>query len=274
MSLTRIRLFSRIPPNNVAFTVSGLVSGEDRVLVGPRTGSVLDRGQWLVATAITTLATTALIVKTGTDTVNFPDAEENWPDSGTGTDVSRLRIARDDGIYQRIPYDSHDGDDTFTLGTPVMGAQQVDVVLAAGTFTRVGGGSFIAEGFEQGSRFTGAVFTNGGNNADFTVDSVTATVITVVDNTGMVDETGSGDETITGIGWDFSDATDGTGPSGWDSSEAAVNNEVFLAFIDVLASSTTATFTGVHTGGSDRDLFVRVRDLPGYRRRRTGGSCS
>ena len=32
-----------------------------------------------------------------------------------------------------------------------------------------------------------------------------------------------------------------------------------LAFIDVLASATTASFTGVH-GGTNRDLFVRVRD--------------
>ena len=250
---------SRVPPNNVLFTVSGLVSGEDRVLVGPRTGTALDRAQWLVSTGLAALNETVLVVKTGTDTVPFPDAEENWPDSGAGVDVSRLRIERDDGIYQRIPYDSHDGTDTFTLGTPVMAAQQVDVVLAAGTFTRVGGGSFITEGFEQGSRFTGAVFANAGNNTDFTVDSVTATVITVVDNTGMVDETGTGDETITGIGWDFSDATEGTGPSGWDSSEAAVNKNVFMAFIDVLASGTTATFTGVH-GGTNRNLFVRVRD--------------
>ena len=250
---------SRIPPNNVSFTVSGLVSGEDRVLVGPRTGTALDRGQWLVSTAITALNVTALVVKTGTDTVPFPDAEENWPDSGADADITRLRIARDDGIYQRIPYDSHDGTDTFTLGTPTTAAQQIDVVAASGTFTRVGGGSFITEGYEQGARFTGAAFTNGGNNTDFTVDSVTATVITVVDNTGMVNETGGGDETLTGIGWDFSDATEGTGPSGWDSSEAAVNNNVFLAFIDVLASGTTASFTGVHAG-TNRDLFVRVRD--------------
>lgn len=251
---------SRVPPNNVLFTVSGLATGEDRVLVGPRTGTALDRGMWLVSTALTTISETALVVKTGTNTVPFPDAEENWPASGIGAGVSRLRIERDDGIYQRIPYDSHDGTDTFTLGTPVSAAVQIDVVAASGTFTRASG-SFLTDGFEQGSRFTGANFANGGNNTDFTVDTVSSDglTITVVDNTGMVDETGTGDETLTGIGWDFSDATEGTGPSGWDSSQAAVDQNVFLAFIDVLADSDTVSFTGVH-GGSNRNLFVRVRD--------------
>ena len=241
---------SRIPPNNVQFTVSGLVSGEDRVLVGPRSGTTLDRGQWLVSTALTTLTETSLVVKTGTDTVPFPDAEENWPATGIGDDVSRLRIERNDGIYARVPYDSHDGTDTFTLGTPVNAAVQIDVVAAAGTFTRASG-SFITDGFDPGCTFTGSGFANGGNNAQFVVDTVTATVITVVDNTGMVNETGSGDEVLTSDGWNFS-----TGQNG---DNAAVNNDVFIAFIDKLASATSISFTGVH-GGTNRDLFVRVRD--------------
>ena len=257
---------SRIPPNNVTFTVSGLVSGEDRVLVGPRTGSALDRGQWLVSTALTALAETALVVKTGTDTVPFPTSpdERNWPSTGVGTDVSRLRIERDDGIYQRIPYDSHDGTDTFTLGTGATGTINIEVSQVGGTggqFDRISAGSFLTDGFEQGARFTGAGFTNGGNNTTFTVDTVTATTIVVVDDTGMVNESaGGGNETLTINGWDFSNATEGTGPSGWDSSEAAVNNDVFMAFIDVLASATTVSFTGVHDAGADRLLFVRVRD--------------
>jgi hypothetical protein len=240
---------SRVPPNNVSFTVSGIVSGEDRVLVGPRAAGVLDRGQWLINTALTSLTTTAVVLKTGTDTVPFPNAEENWPATGIGADVSRLRIQRDNGIYGRIPYDSHDGTDTFTLGTPVNAAVQIDVVATAGTFTRASG-SFLTDGFEPDCTFTGSNFANGGNNAQFTVATVTATVITVKNNTGMVDETGSGDELLTSNGWDFLTTSGG---------EAAVNNEVFLAFIDVLATATSVSFTGVH-GGTNRDLFVRVRD--------------
>lgn len=254
---------ARVPPNNVVFTVSALVSGEDRVLVGPRSGSDLDRGQWLVSTALTALAETSLVVKTGTDTVPFPDADENWPDAGNKGLVSRLRVERDDGIYQRLPYDSHDGTNTFTLGTGSTGSIDCEVEQVGGTggqFVRQDAGNFITDGFEKGARFTTTGFTNAGNNSTFTVDSATASTIVVVDDTSMVNESGGGgDETFTVNGWDFSDATEGTGPSGWDSSEAAVDNNVFMAFIDALASASTVTFTGVH-GGTDRDLFVRVRD--------------
>jgi hypothetical protein len=252
---------SRQAQNNVSFTVSGLVAGEDRVLVGPRTGTSLDRGQWLLSTALTANNETACVVKTGTDTVPFPDAEENWPDTGIGADVSRLRIERDDGIYQLIPYDSHDGTDTFTLGTPVTGTINIEVSgvgATGGQFDRITAGSFLTDGFEQGARITGAGFTNAGNNATFTVDSVTATTIVVVDDTGMVNESGGGgNETLTSAGWDFATVT--VGPSGWNADTAAVNQNVFMAFIDVLASATSVSFTGVH-GGTDRDLFVRVRD--------------
>jgi hypothetical protein len=242
---------SRTPPNNVLFSVTGLIAGEDRVLVGPRTGTALDRGQWLVATALTVNAETLLVVKTGTDTVPFPDAEENWPSTGIGADVSRLRIERDDGIYKRIPYDSHDGTDTFTLGTPATSGILMSVNSGAGTITRAAG-SYLTDGFENGCRFTGANFPSGGNNATFTAATVTDTVITVVDSTGMVTESGDGDETCTSNGWDFS-----TGTAGMDN--AAVNNDAFLAFIDLLADAATESFTGVH-GGTNRNLFVRVRD--------------
>jgi len=243
----------RTPPNNVVFTVSGLVAGEDRVLVGPRSGSALDRGQWLVSTLLSSETETSLVVKTGTDTVPFPDAEENWPDTGIGSDNSRLRIERDDGIYARVPYDSHDGNNTFTLGTPNTGTATIEVNATNGTFNRLADGDFLAEGFEHGSVFTGSGFTNGGNNAQFLVASANASLITVYDSTGMVTESGGGgNEVLASDGWDFS-ATN-------DSANAAVNNDVFMAFIDVLADATSETFTGVHTTANDRNLFVRVRD--------------
>ena len=40
---------------------------------------------------------------------------------------------------------------------------------------------------------------------------------------------------------------------------ASVDNDVFLAYIDVLASTDEEGFTGVYKG-SDRNLLVRVRD--------------
>lgn len=246
---------SRQPPNNVVFTVSGLVSGQDRVLVGPRTGTSLDRGQWLIATTlndgIAVTPETALVVSTGTDTVPFPDAEENWPDSGIGAGTSRLRIERDSGIYSRIPYDSHDGNNTFTLGTPDTGVTAMSVVGNA-DFTRAAG-SFLDDGFEPGCVFTSTGFTNAGNNSQFVVDTVTATTITPTDTTGMVTEGAGVNEQIASDGWEFNN-----GDSSTDFGNATAGNDVFLAFIDVLASATTATFTGVHS--TNRNLFVRVRD--------------
>jgi len=104
-----------IPPNNVLFTVSGVVSGEDRVLVGPRTGSVLDKGQWLLNTALTGGSEVAVVVKTGTDTVPWPANEINWPATGQSSDPSSLRVELDSGIYRRVDYESHDSTDTFTI---------------------------------------------------------------------------------------------------------------------------------------------------------------
>jgi len=158
----------RTPPNNVLFTVSGLISGQDRVLVGPRNGTSLDRGQWLVATALTGGTETVLVVKTGTDTVPFVATEINWPDSGLAAENSSLRIQLDSGIYRRVDYESHNGTNTFTFDTA-------------------------------------------------------------------------------GAPWSFS------------SDNASVDNNAFMAFIDVLADAGSETFTGVHDT-TDRDLFVRVRD--------------
>ena len=155
---------SNIPPNNVVFTVSGVVSGEDRVLVGPRTGTALDTGQWLLATALTSATETAVVVKTGTDTVAWPANEINWPDAGGSGTVTSIRVQLDNGIYKNQDYTSHDSIDTFTIPSTA-----------------------------------------------YNVDG------------------------------------------------AAINQEVFMAFIDVLATGTSETFTGVHDT-VNRDLFVRVRD--------------
>ena len=71
------------------------------------------------------------------------------------------------------------------------------VVLAtAGTITRPEG-SWLDDGYRVGMEVTFAGFTNGGNNAAFVIGELTDTVITVVDNTGLVNETGGGDETAT-----------------------------------------------------------------------------
>ena len=70
---------------------------------------------------------------------------------------------------------------------------------SAGTYTRTAGGSgsFETDGFRVGMDFTASGFT-GSNNGTRTISIVTATVITVTDNTNMTTETGTADERVRG----------------------------------------------------------------------------
>ena len=89
------------PPNNVTFTVSGLVSGEDRVLVGPEDGSGgLDLDQLSTSGTLSGAAVTTLTVST-----TIPS---DTPSSGT------IRVLRDSGAYSRIEYSAYSGSD-FTI---------------------------------------------------------------------------------------------------------------------------------------------------------------
>lgn len=86
------------PPNNVTFTVNGIVSGEDRVLVGPANGSALRTDQFDLNTAVTG-ASTSVIVETGSETIGASTPNQtDTPTSGT------LRVKGDDGVYHRVPY--------------------------------------------------------------------------------------------------------------------------------------------------------------------------
>jgi len=86
------------PPNNVTFTVNGIVSGEDRVLVGPANGSALRTDQFDLNTAVTG-ASTSVIVETGSETIGASTPNQtDTPTSGT------IRVKGDDGVYYRVPY--------------------------------------------------------------------------------------------------------------------------------------------------------------------------
>jgi len=88
------------PPNNVTFTVYGLVSGEDRVLV-TNDSSGIDTTQMLLNTTLSGAAETAVIV----DTIPV-----DTPQTGT------LRVVLDDGRNRAVAYTSWTGA-TFTIGS-------------------------------------------------------------------------------------------------------------------------------------------------------------
>lgn len=90
------------PPNNVTFQVTGLTSGEDRVLVGPSSGgTTLDTAQLTLNTSLTG-STTSIVV-----TATIPS---DTPSSGV------IRVQNDDGFYVRVPYSAYSGS-TFTVTT-------------------------------------------------------------------------------------------------------------------------------------------------------------
>jgi len=92
----------RNAPNNVTFTVQGIIAG-DRVLVTNDNGGDVDFGQLTVNGALTGAAVTSVVV----DAPAFSDI----PSTGT------LRLQRASGTYSRHTYSNFDGTDTFTIAS-------------------------------------------------------------------------------------------------------------------------------------------------------------
>ena len=96
---------TQVPPNNVVWTISGLVVG-DRVLVMKKhaSNSDFDFAEMTLNTTLSGPSETVIDVGTG----NIP---ADAPSTGT------LRVELDDGRYRRIDYTGHDGDDQFTIAS-------------------------------------------------------------------------------------------------------------------------------------------------------------
>lgn len=88
------------PPNNVTFTVLGVVSGEDRILVTTDAAGDIDTDHYTLNGGLTGGAVTAVVVNGSIDS--------DTPSSGT------IRIERDSGAYTRHPYSAWTGS-TFTI---------------------------------------------------------------------------------------------------------------------------------------------------------------
>jgi len=88
------------PPNYVTFTVTGLISGEDYILVGPADGGVLDLNQFSLQTTLSADNVTAVVIGT-----TIP---ADTPSSGT------IRVEDDNGVYRRLHYSSW-ATSTFTI---------------------------------------------------------------------------------------------------------------------------------------------------------------
>jgi hypothetical protein len=98
--LTDLTNTTRQPPNNVTFSVGGLVIGEDRVLVTPELAGVINTTQYTLNGALTGAAVGSVVVN---GTISS-DAEQ------PGT----LRVVNNSGFEVLLPYTSFTGS-TFTL---------------------------------------------------------------------------------------------------------------------------------------------------------------
>ena len=97
--ITALDGVTRNPPNNQTFYVSGVVSGEDYVLLGLNDGGTdVDYGQFLVSTTLVG-ADSSVILKAGTETPGTgTQSEKDTPTTGT------IRVLGDDGVYHVITY--------------------------------------------------------------------------------------------------------------------------------------------------------------------------
>lgn len=94
----------RNPPNLVTFTVSGLVAGEDYILVGPGNSGALVENQFTLNGALTGAAVTSVVVNEA--------IPADTPASGT------LRIQRANGAFSRHTYSAYNaGTKTFTIAS-------------------------------------------------------------------------------------------------------------------------------------------------------------
>ncbi|MHC4988084.1 MAG: hypothetical protein ACYTFX_06260 [Planctomycetota bacterium] len=125
------------------------------------------------------------------------------PDLNTITPVDYAKAGQIDEAVQVYGDKQNTPSDTTAYSGSVATAasQTITVVAAAGTFTR-SAGSYLTDGFEPGHRFTptGSV----GNTGIYTVDTVTALVITIKEDewSSLSDDTGGGDEQLTVNGFD------------------------------------------------------------------------
>lgn len=214
------------PPNNVSFSVGGIIHDEDRVLVGPEDGAGglrVDQCQVATGEAITV---TAGSVSSATSGAGVVVLASNTESIGTGTPSAKdtpaagtIRVQDANGILQIINYTG------FTVGT---GEIDFTGCTGSGTWTAAAANdSFISyiDTLALGSTITAGSFVVG---VEYEIKTIGTTDFTLI---GAASNTVGLRFTATGVGT-------GTG--------------------DAYQVGTTASFNAVYD--SDRSLFIRVRD--------------
>lgn len=230
-TLTDLQANTINPPNNVSFSVSGLESGEDRVLVGPR-GNVFQYDNEAVAafTVGETLtfgngatAVVAEVLDQGTSgrlivgpITGTPPPDNNSITGGSSGATANVNGAVAATINTRM----------LTLATDLTTGTETSVVVNEAIPTDIP------------SSGTLRVINDSGFHVYLTYSSYTGSTFT-----------------ISSYAFNGTDENDAATTAG---GVAGVDPNVYVTWIDKLAASATESVTVVYS--ADRPLFVRVRD--------------
>lgn len=100
--MTALDTNTYFPPNNVTFTVSGLVADEDYILVGPASAGALNTAQFTLNGALTGATVTSVVIN--------GSIPQDTPSSGF------IRITRANGLISKHAYSAWTGS-TFTIAS-------------------------------------------------------------------------------------------------------------------------------------------------------------
>jgi hypothetical protein len=126
------------------------------------------------------------------------------------------------------------------------GVQTIDVSATAGTYTR-SSGSFITDGFMPGMSVNMKGHALGSNTSTRIIETVTATVITVTDNTGLTDESGGGDEEVE-AGYIWMQLLSGIAPTDDQTITGGTSTETCDANVTITERNLSYPFLGASTG--------------------------
>ena len=189
----------RQPPNNVTFTVGGLIHGEDRILVGPESGGALQTAQFTVATtALTTANITAVTINT---TIPL-----DTPNTGT------IRVFDNDGVARRLIYTSYTGS-TFTIDPSASEADVPNVADFDTVNANIGNSVFISyiDDLAVGATVNAGSFTVSETYVIDTVGTTDFTLIGASANTPGIIFTATGVGSGTGTAFAYSTQASFTG---------------------------------------------------------------
>jgi hypothetical protein len=234
------------PPNTVTNTVTGVVAGEDRILVAPWDGLTTD----LNGDPSVGISNLSLKVLLDADNETAVVVNEDLSDANIIAFLPAdgyVQVTDDAGIIRRLEYSGHDSVDTFTITTTTGAEDFLGNEAAIGNLVSVGQ-MHLVTGLSGGAEVAAVVNNIPGSTPD---DGY----LRIVNDEGFhirtpysVYDDGTDTFTITSSDWSGSGLTDAAG----------IGSHAYVTYLDLLAQTTSESFQAVYD--IDLDLVVVVRD--------------